>query len=158
MSRLLSLIVTLLVGLFLTTYVSAGTNAEGLKFLAAKEQEEGVVKTESGLLYKVLREGSEEGKGKKAQINTPCKCHYAGTLVDGTEFDSSYKRGAPLTFAPNQVIKGWTEALQLMPEGAKYELYIPSELAYGDRGAGGTIPGGSALVFTLELIEIQATQ
>jgi FKBP-type peptidyl-prolyl cis-trans isomerase FklB len=76
-------------------------------------------------------------------------------LIDGTEFDSSYKRGAPLTFAPNQVIKGWTEALQLMEEGAKWELYIPSELGYGDNGAGGAIPGGAVLIFTLELMEIQ---
>jgi len=76
------------------------------------------------------------GTGKTPLVSTPCKCHYAGTLIDGTEFDSSYKRGAPLTFAPNQVIKGWTEAMQLMKEGGKWELYIPSELGYGDRGAG----------------------
>jgi FKBP-type peptidyl-prolyl cis-trans isomerase FklB len=76
-------------------------------------------------------------------------------LTDGTEFDSSYKRGEPLTFAPNQVIKGWTEAMQLMKEGGKWELYIPSELAYGDNGAGGAIPGGAALIFTLELLEVQ---
>jgi len=94
--------------------------------------------------------------GKKAKIDTPCVCHYAGTLIDGTEFDSSYKRGRPLTFAPKQVIKGWTEALQLMDEGAKWELYIPSELGYGDRGAGSAIPGGAVLVFTLELLEIKA--
>jgi len=80
--------------------------------------------------------------------------HYAGTLINGTEFDSSYKRGQPLSFAPNQVIKGWTEAMQLMKEGGKWELYIPSELAYGDSGAGGKIPGGSVLVFTLELLKV----
>jgi FKBP-type peptidyl-prolyl cis-trans isomerase FklB len=96
-----------------------------------------------------------KGSAKRAKINTPCKCHYAGTLIDGTEFDSSYKRGAPLTFAPSQVIKGWTEALQIMEEGAKWELYIPSELGYGDRGAGGAIPGGAVLIFILELLEIQ---
>jgi FKBP-type peptidyl-prolyl cis-trans isomerase FklB len=76
-------------------------------------------------------------------------------LLDGTEFDSSYKRGQPLTFAPNQVIKGWTEAMQLMKEGDKWELFIPSELAYGDRGAGAKIPGGSVLIFELELLEVQ---
>ena len=75
-------------------------------------------------------------------------------MIDGTEFDSSYKRGEPLSFAPNQVIKGWTEAMQLMKEGGKWELYIPSELAYGDRGAGGAIPGGAALIFTLELLKV----
>jgi len=139
------LISSLLVNLSL-----AGTNAEGLKFLAAKEKEEGVVKLESGLLYKELRAGT----GKSPAISSPCKCHYAGSLIDGTEFDSSYKRGEPLTLAPNQVIKGWTEAMQLMKEGAKWELYIPSELGYGDRGAGGAIPGGAALVFTMELLEV----
>jgi FKBP-type peptidyl-prolyl cis-trans isomerase FklB len=75
-------------------------------------------------------------------------------LIDGTIFDSSYQRGEPLTFAPNQVIKGWTEAMQLMKEGAKWELYIPSELGYGDRGAGGSIPPGAVLIFTLELMEV----
>merc|ERR1719223_926326 len=130
----------------------AGTNAEGLAFLEAKEKEEGVVKLESGLLYRELRAGNEDGK--TPTVNSPCECHYAGTLIDGTEFDSSYKRGKPLTFAPNQVIKGWTEAMQLMKEGAKWELYIPSELAYGDRGAGGMIPGGSVLIFTLELLKV----
>lgn len=94
------------------------------------------------------------GTGKTPALSTPTKCHYAGTLIDGTEFDSSYKRGEPLTFAPNQVIKGWTEAMQLMKEGSKWELYIPSELAYGDRGAGGAIPGGAALVFQIEMIEV----
>ena len=87
-------------------------------------------------------------------INSPTKCHYKGELIDGTEFDSSYKRGEPLTFAPNQVIKGWTEAMQLMKEGSKWELYIPSELGYGDRGAGALIPGGAVLVFTMEMIEV----
>mmetsp|Transcript_105740 Transcript_105740/g.296071 ORF Transcript_105740/g.296071 Transcript_105740/m.296071 type:complete len:153 (+) Transcript_105740:103-561(+) len=131
--------------------VTAGSNQEGLAFLAKKETEEGVVKLPSGLLYKELVAGT----GKTPTANSPCACHYAGTLIDGTEFDSSYKRGAPTTFAPNQVIKGWTEAMQLMKEGGKWELYIPSELAYGDRGAGGLIPGGAVLVFTLELLEVK---
>jgi len=106
----------------------------------------------SSLEYKILNQGA--GKTHPTP-NSPCLCHYAGTLTDGTEFDSSYSRGKPTTFAPNQVIKGWTEALQIMVEGDKWELYIPSELAYGSRGAGGKIPGDAALVFTIELIEIK---
>ncbi|OEU16630.1 FKBP-type peptidyl-prolyl cis-trans isomerase,putative [Fragilariopsis cylindrus CCMP1102] len=131
--------------------VSAGTNQEGLAFLAKKATEDGVVKLDSGMMYKELKAGAGD---KRAKIGTKCSCHYAGTLLDGTEFDSSYKRGKPMEFAPNQVIKGWTEALQIMQEGAKWELYIPSELAYGDRGAGGSIPGGAVLIFTLELQKI----
>merc|ERR1712060_833015 len=106
----------------------------------------------SGLQYKVL----ESGNGKNHPKNdSPCECHYSGTLIDGTEFDSSYGRGEPSTFAPNQVISGWTEAMQLMVEGDKWELYIPPRLGYGDSGAGGKIPGGAALVFQMELIEIE---
>jgi FKBP-type peptidyl-prolyl cis-trans isomerase FklB len=134
--------------------VWAGTNDEGLAFLAKKRAEPGVVETASGLLYKEIRAGS----GPSPSFNDPCSCHYSGTLIDGTEFDSSYKRGQPLTFAPNQVIKGWTEALQLMQTGAKWELYINSELGYGDRGAGGAIPGGAVLIFELELLEIKSSQ
>ncbi|CAB9508394.1 FKBP-type 22 kDa peptidyl-prolyl cis-trans isomerase [Seminavis robusta] len=145
MMRAVVLLLSLLWGL-----AAAGTNPEGVAFLAAKEKEAGVVKLPSGLLYKELKAGT----GKSPSISSPCKCHYAGALIDGTEFDSSYKRGEPLTLAPNQVIKGWTEAMQLMKEGAKWELYIPSELGYGDRGAGGAIPGGAALVFTMELLEV----
>lgn len=88
----------------------------------------------------------EKGTGKSPTLNSPCKCHYSGSLIDGTEFDSSYKRGEPLTLSPSQVIKGWTEAMQLMKEGAKWELYIPSELGYGDRGAGGVIPGQGKMI------------
>jgi len=146
-------IVFFLALILVTTVLAGGTSKEGLAFLAKKEKEVGVVKLDSGMLYKELTPG--EGSNKRAKIDTKCKCHYAGTLIDGTEFDSSYKRGKPLIFAPNQVIKGWTEALQLMEEGAKWELYIPSELAYGDKGAGKSIPGGSVLIFTLELEEIQ---
>mmetsp|Transcript_22044 Transcript_22044/g.33663 ORF Transcript_22044/g.33663 Transcript_22044/m.33663 type:complete len:153 (-) Transcript_22044:226-684(-) len=130
--------------------VSAGTTPEGLAWLAKKGEEDGVVTLPSGLLYKEIVAGT----GKTPGPTDPCSCHYAGTLIDGTEFDSSYKRGQPLTFAPNQVIKGWTEAMQLMKEGGKWELYIPSELAYGDRGAGGLIPGGSVLIFTIEILEV----
>ena len=107
----------------------------------------------SGLQYKVLTAAPAGAKSPKA--GTPCECHYRGTLIDGTEFDSSYKRGQPATFAPNQVVKGWTEAMQLMKEGGKWELYIPSELGYGDRGAGASIPGGAVLVFTLELLSVE---
>ena len=106
-----------------------------------------------GLQYKVIKAGADGGKSPL--VGTPCKCHYRGTLIDGTEFDSSYKRGSPATFAPNQVIKGWTEAMQLMKEGDKWELYIPSELAYGDRQRGQYITPGAVLVFELELLEVQ---
>jgi len=128
----------------------AGTSEDGLAWLSKKRSEEGVIALPSGLMYKEVTAGT----GKTPTINSPTKCHYKGELIDGTEFDSSYKRGEPLTFAPNQVIKGWTEAMQLMKEGSKWELYIPSELGYGDRGAGGSIPGGSVLVFTMEMIEV----
>ena len=104
-----------------------------LKFLSEKAKEEGVVSLPSGLMYKVVTKG--EGKSHPT-VDSPCLCDYAGTLIDGSEFDSSYKRGQPLTFAPNQVIKGWTEALQMMVEGDKWELYVPSNLGYGEQGAG----------------------
>jgi FKBP-type peptidyl-prolyl cis-trans isomerase FklB len=118
-----------------------------------KKGEEGVVARDSGLLYKVLVDGP--AGGKTPQASTPTECNYRGTTIDGAEFDSSYKRGQPATFAPNQVIKGWTEAMQIMKEGDKWELYIPSELAYGDRGAGGKIPGGAVLIFTLEMLKVK---
>lgn len=88
-------------------------------------------------------------------IDSSCECHYAGTLIDGTEFDSSYARGSPTSFAPNQVIKGWTEAMQLMVEGDKWEMYIPSDLGYGDRGSPPKIQGGDALIFQMEIIKIK---
>merc|ERR1712085_191471 len=88
-------------------------------------------------------------------MGTRCSCHYAGRIVDGTEFDSSYKRGEPTTFAPNQVIAGWTEAMQLMVEGDKWEMYIPSSLGYGDEGSGEDIQGGDVLIFRMEILEIQ---
>merc|ERR1712129_258315 len=100
----------------------AGTDERGKKFLEEKANEEGVISLASGLLYKVLKKGEGLHHPTKA---SPCECHYAGTLIDGTEFDSSYKRGQPTTFAPKQVIKGWTEAMQLMVEGDKWEMYIP---------------------------------
>ena len=115
---------------FLVAVAIAGTTPEGKAWLANKATEQDVVATGSGLLYKVLKSGPDGAK--KPKVDTPCECHYKGTLIDGREFDSSYSRGMPATFAPNQGIKGWTEAMQLMKEGDHWELYIPSELAYGD--------------------------
>jgi FKBP-type peptidyl-prolyl cis-trans isomerase FklB len=140
-----------IVNIHMLPLVTAATTAAGVSFLKAKSAEANVIVLPSGLLYKEIQAGT----GKTPTLNSPCSCHYSGTLTDGTEFDSSYRRGKPSTFAPNQVIKGWTEAMQLMKEGGKWELYIPSELAYGDRGAaGGKIPPGSVLIFTLELLEV----
>lgn len=131
--------------------VSAGTNEEGLAFLAENKLKPGVIELESGLQYKVLK----KGKGPAhPTVDSPCSCHYEGKLLDGTVFDSSYGRGEPTTFAPNQVIKGWTEAMQLMVAGDKWELYIPSELAYGDRGSPPKIGGGDVLIFQMEIISI----
>jgi FKBP-type peptidyl-prolyl cis-trans isomerase FklB len=106
----------------------------------------------SGLQYKVLRKGDGSFYPTK---DSSCECHYEGTLIDGTEFDSSYARGTPTSFAPNQVISGWTEAMQLMVEGDKWEMYIPSDMAYGERGSPPKIPGGSALIFRMEIIKIK---
>jgi len=123
---------------------------ESKKFLEENAKKEGVKVTESGLQYQVIK----EGEGAKPKATDTVKVHYAGTLVDGTEFDSSYKRGEPISFPLGGVIKGWTEGLQLMPVGSKYRFFIPSDLGYGDRGAGANIPGGAALIFDVELIEI----
>merc|ERR1719395_205177 len=109
----------------------------------------------SGLQYKVLTKG--EGQHHPT-ADSPCDCHYKGTLTDGTEFDSSYKRGEPTSFAPNQVIKGWTEAMQLMVEGDKWEMYIPSELGYGDGGSGAKIKGGDVLIFRMEILKIKGNK
>jgi FKBP-type peptidyl-prolyl cis-trans isomerase FklB len=121
-------------------------------FLEANRAKEGVQTLPSGLQYKVL----QEGKGPKPGPSDRVTVHYRGTLIDGTEFDSSYSRNAPATFTLDRVIKGWTEALQLMGEGSKWELYVPPDLAYGDRGAGSRIPPQSALVFEVELISAKA--
>merc|ERR1719231_538844 len=131
--------------------VASATDAEGTKYLEENAKKEGVVTLPSGLQYKVLRKGDGT---HHPTVDSPCETHYEGTLIDGTVFDSSYKRGSPTTFAPNQLIKGWTEAMQLMVEGDKWEMYIPSELGYGDSGSGAKIPGGSVLVFTTEIIKI----
>lgn len=123
---------------------------ESKKFLEENAKKEGVKVTESGLQYQVIK----EGEGAKPKATDTVKVHYKGTLVDGKEFDSSYKRGEPISFPLNGVIKGWTEGLQLMPVGSTYRFFIPSDLGYGDRGAGADIPGGAALIFDVELIEI----
>ena len=125
--------------------------AENEKFLADNKAKEGVKTTASGLQYKVIK----EGKGEIPTETSRVKVHYKGTLIDGTEFDSSYKRKEPATFGVNQVIKGWTEALKLMPVGSKWELYIPQELAYGDRQTGGQIKPFSTLIFEVELLDIE---
>ena len=124
--------------------------AAGEAFLAENAKKEGVVTTESGLQYKVIK----EGKGEVPTATSTVKVNYKGTLIDGTEFDSSYKRNEPTTFRANQVIKGWTEALTMMPVGSKWELYIPQELAYGARETGGSIKPFSTLIFEVELLEV----
>ncbi|KNC85138.1 FKBP-type peptidyl-prolyl cis-trans isomerase FklB [Sphaeroforma arctica JP610] len=137
----------------LSAVVYAGTTPEGLKFLYENKDKEGVITLASGLQYKVLSSGP--GDGPSPLVNTPCDCHYEGKFIDGKVFDSSYARGQPTKFAPNQVIKGWTEAMQLMRQGDKWEMYIPSELAYGDRG--GMIPAGAVLIFTMEIVKVHET-
>ena len=124
--------------------------AEGEAFLAENAKKSGVTTLPSGLQYEVLTEGA----GKKPGLGSSVTTHYHGTLINGTVFDSSYQRGQPATFPVNGVIAGWTEALQLMGEGSKYRLYIPSDLAYGKRGAGRDIPGDTALIFDVELIKV----
>jgi FKBP-type peptidyl-prolyl cis-trans isomerase FklB len=125
---------------------------QGVAFLEANKTKDGVVTLPSGLQYKVLQEGT----GPKPAPTDTVVCNYRGTLLDNAEFDSSYKRGQPATFPVTGVIKGWTEALQLMPVGSKWQLFIPSELAYGERGAGGQIGPNATLIFEVELLSIQA--
>ena len=124
--------------------------AEGENFLAENAKKPGVVTLPSGLQYQVLREGN----GRKPSATDQVECHYEGTLINGQVFDSSYRRGETATFGLNQVIKGWTEGVQLMQEGAKYRFFIPYDLAYGERGAGQQIPPFAALIFDVELIEV----
>jgi len=125
--------------------------AAGEKFLAENAKKEGVKTTASGLQYKVLRSGN----GKKPKATDSVTVNYEGRLIDGTVFDSSYKRGKPVTFPLNGVIKGWTEGLQLMPVGSKYRFFLPPKLAYGARGAGGTVGPNATLVFDVELLSIK---
>lgn len=123
---------------------------EGSKFLAENAKKDGIIMTKSGLQYEVLTEGT----GKKPKATDTVRCHYEGRLLDGTVFDSSYKRNAPADFGLQQVIAGWTEGVQLMAEGAKYRFYIPYMLAYGEGGAGASIPPFATLIFDVELIKV----
>ena len=131
--------------------VAKKNKAEGDAFLSENKKKEGVKTLPSGLQYKVIKAGT----GKKPKSTDTVTTHYRGTLTNGTEFDSSYKRGQTVSFPVSGVIPGWTEALQLMEEGAKWQLFIPSNLAYGERGAGGLIGPNATLIFEVELISIQ---
>ena len=131
--------------------IAGEAKAAGEAFLAENAKREGVKVTESGLQYEVI----EATIGQKPKATDKVRVHYEGTLIDGTVFDSSYKRGESITFGLNQVIKGWTEGLQLMSIGSKYKLYLPYQLAYGERGAGANIPPYAALIFTVELLGIE---
>ena len=130
--------------------MASANKAKGDKFLAKNKKKKGVKVTSTGLEYKVLR----KGKGKKPKATSKVTVNYKGTLLDGSTFDSSYDRGKPATFALNQVIPGWTEGLQLMSKGAKYEFFIPAKLAYGPAGRPG-IPPNSTLIFDVELIDVE---
>lgn len=125
-----------------------------LDWLEANKKLKGVKTLPSGLQYRVLTEGN----GPVATDSSEVEVHYEGKLIDGTVFDSSYKRGQPATFRPNQVIKGWTEALMLMPEGSVWELYIPASLGYGEQGSGRSIPGNSTLIFKVEALKVKPTE
>ena len=130
--------------------MSAALREEGEVFLKMNAEKEGVVVLPSGLQYKVITEGT----GKEPSATSQVKCHYEGTFLNGAKFDSSYDRNEPATFGLNQVIAGWTEGVQLMSEGSKYEFYIPYNLAYGEHGAPGAIPPYATLKFVVELIEV----
>ena len=130
--------------------INAENIEKGKAFLEENKKNPNVKVLPSGLQYEVIREGN----GKQPKATVQVRCHYEGTLIDGTLFDSSVRRGQPAVFGVNQVIKGWVEALQLMSEGAKWKLYIPSELAYGAAGAGEMIPPHSTLIFEVELLEV----
>ena len=124
--------------------------SEGKAFLEENAKKEGVVTTKSGLQYEILTEGT----GKQPKATDTVRCHYEGSLINGSVFDSSYKRGEPAEFGLSQVIPGWTEGVQLMKEGAKYRFYIPYLLGYGENGAGSSIPPYSTLIFDVELIKV----
>ena len=135
----------------LETKIAGAAKADGEKFLAENAKREGVKVTASGLQYEIL----EPSLGQKPKATDTVRVHYEGTLIDGTVFDSSYRRGESITFPLNGVIAGWTEGLQLMSIGSKYKFYIPYQLAYGERGAGQSIPPYAALIFTVELLGIE---
>lgn len=128
----------------------SGDKEAGAKFLEENKKRPGVVTLPSGLQYEIITKGT----GPIPKSTDTVKANYAGTLIDGTEFDNSFKRGTPITIPVTGVIRGWVEALEMMPVGSKWKLFIPSDLGYGDRGAGGAIPGGAALIFDIELLEI----
>jgi len=134
---------------FMTQKVSAVKEA-GIKFLEENKKRPGVITLPDGLQYEILTKGT----GPVPKASDTVQANYMGTLINGEEFDNSYKRGQPLTIPVSGVIRGWTEALEMMPVGSKWKLFIPSDLGYGDRGAGGAIPGGSALIFEIELLNI----
>ncbi len=133
------------------TAKSDNNKVDGKKFLTENKSKEGIIELPSGLQYKIIK----DGEGEKPVANSRVVVHYRGTLIDGTEFDSSYARGEPIELSLNQVIKGWQEALQLMPVGSKWQIVIPSELAYGERGAGRVIGPNSTLIFDIELVSIK---
>lgn len=153
-NRVIATLTALVIGFVMFSMANATTPAEnkaaGEKFLTDNAQNAGVITTGTGLQYLVFSEGT--GASPKASDNVTV--HYKGTTIDGKEFDSSYSHGAPVTFPLNGVIAGWTEGLQLMKEGAKYRFFIPSNLAYGERGAGSRIGPNSALIFDVELIKV----
>ena len=134
---------------FMTQKISAVKDA-GIKFLEENKKRPGVITLPDGLQYEILTKGT----GPVPKATDTVQANYMGTLINGEEFDNSYKRGQPLTIPVSGVIRGWTEALEMMPVGSKWKLFIPSDLGYGDRGAGGAIPGGSALIFEIELLNI----
>jgi FKBP-type peptidyl-prolyl cis-trans isomerase FklB len=134
-------------------FMSQKSNVEkeaGTKFLDSNKKRPGVITLPSGLQYEIITKGT----GPVPKATDTVKANYIGSLIDGKEFDNSYKRGEPIIIPVSGVIRGWIEALQLMPVGSKWKLYIPSDLGYGDRGAGGAIPGGAALIFEIELLDI----
>jgi len=139
--------------LVVATVALLATSVLADKWLDDKAKEDGVHKLPSGMLFKILKKGDG---AKSPKVSDPCEVHYAGTLTNGQKFDSSYDRGSPATFAPNQVIKGWTEALQLMVEGDTWEVYIPYQLAYGEAGRPPKIPAKATLVFKMELIKVKS--
>lgn len=155
-TQVLSIVVAALIGITMFSMANATTpeenKAAGLAFLATNAKKSNIVTTASGLQYEILTPGTGT-KSPSATDNVTV--HYKGTTLDGEEFDSSYSRGEPATFPLNAVIPGWTEGVQLMKEGAKYRFYIPSELAYGENGAGRLIGPNAALIFDVELIKIQ---
>jgi len=152
--RVIAILIAFITGFVMFSMANANTPAEnkaaGEKFLADNAKNTGVVTTASGLQYLVFTEGA----GAQPKATDDVTVHYKGTTIDGKEFDSSYGRGEPATFPLNRVIAGWTEGVQLMKEGAKYRFFIPSNLAYGERGAGRDIGPNAALIFDVELIKV----